>query len=218
MSQAEQRASAPAVVALQPRDLPEVVEVLGEAFRDYPVMRHVLGPTRDYDACLPVLVTLFASGRATRGEPMLGVRDGDGRLVAAALVTPPGSMAAPAQLLALRDRTWDRLGGDAKLRYEAFADACNRLGIDAPHHHLNMIGVRRSHQGSGLARQLLEAVHELARRDPGSAGVSLTTEHEPNLALYQRFGYRIHGHAQVAAGLRTWTLFRAGADTCSGVP
>lgn len=209
MSQAEQRASAPAVVALQPRDLPEVVEVLGEAFRDYPVMRHVLGPTRDYDACLPVLVTLFASGRATRGEPMLGVRDAEGRLVATALVTPPGSAAAPAQLLALRDRTWDRLGGDAKLRYEAFADACNRLGIDAPHHHLNMIGVRRAHQGSGLARRLLEAVHELARNDPDSAGVSLTTEHAPNLALYQRFGYRITGELQVAADLRTWTLFRA---------
>jgi GNAT superfamily N-acetyltransferase len=202
---------APAVIALQRRDLGEAVEVLGEAFRDYPVMRHVLGPARDYDACLPVLVELFASGRALRGEPMLGVRDADGRLLAVALVTPPGSVAAPAELLALRERTWERLGGDARRRYEAFADACDRLGIDTPHHHLNMIGVRRPQQGSGLARPLLEAVHELAGRDPGSAGVSLTTEHAPNLALYQRFGYRITGELPVAAGLHTWTLFRAGS-------
>lgn len=209
MSHAEPRAGASAVATLQPADLAEVVAVLAEAFADYPVMRHVLGPTRDYEAGLTVLVTLFASGRAARGEPMLGIRGPDGGLLAAALVTPPDSIAAPANLLALRERTWGRLGGDAKLRYEAFADACNRLGIDTPHHHLNMIGVRPSGQGRGLARSLLDAVHELARRDPSSAGVSLTTEHEPNLALYQHFGYRISGHAQVAAGLRTWTLYRA---------
>ena len=203
------RPGAPAVITLQPRDLGDVVEVLGEAFRDYPVMRHVLGPAGDYDARLPILVTLFASGRSSRGEPMLGVRGADGRLLAAALVTPPDSVAAPEQLLDLRERTWERLGSDARQRYDAFANACNRLGIDTPHHHLNMIGVRRAHQGSGLARRLLEAVHELARNDPDSAGVSLTTEHAPNLALYQRFGYRITGELQVAADLRTWTLFRA---------
>ncbi|MBP8176921.1 MAG: GNAT family N-acetyltransferase [Xanthomonadales bacterium] len=203
------RPGAPAVITLQPRDLGDVVEVLGEAFRDYPVMRHVLGPAGDYDARLPILVTLFASGRSLRGEPMLGVRGADGRLLAAALVTPPDSVAAPEQLLDLRERTWERLGSDARQRYDAFADACGRLGIDTPHHHLNMIGVRRAHQGSGLARCLLEAVHELARNDPHSAGVSLTTEHAPNLALYQRFGYRVTGELQVAADLRTWTLFRA---------
>ena len=203
------RPGAPAVITLQPRDLGDVVEVLGEAFRDYPVMRHVLGPAGDYDARLPILVTLFASGRSLRGEPMLGVRGADGRLLAAALVTPPDSVAAPEQLLDLRERTWERLGSDARQRYDAFADACNRLGIDTPHHHLNMIGVRRAHQGSGLARRLLEAVHELARNDPHSAGVCLTTEHAPNLALYQRFGYRVTGELQVAADLRTWTLFRA---------
>lgn len=202
------RPGAPAVVALQPRELGDVVEVLGEAFRDYPVMRHVLGPRHDYDTCLPILVTLFASGRALRGEPMLGVRGADGRLLATALVTPPDSVAAPAQLLALRERTWERLGSDARQRYDAFADACNRLGIDTPHHHLNMIGVRRAHQGSGLARCLLEAVHALSHRDPGSAGVSLTTEYAPNLALYQRFGYQTRGELQVAPDLRTWTLFR----------
>jgi ribosomal protein S18 acetylase RimI-like enzyme len=72
-----------------------------------------------------------------------------------------------------------------------------------------MIGVRRAHQGSGLARRLLEAVHAHSHGDPGSAGVSLTTEHAPNLALYQRFGYRITGELPVAPGLHTWTLFRA---------
>jgi GNAT superfamily N-acetyltransferase len=209
MSDAELRTGGAALVPLQPADVAEVVAVLADAFTDYPVMRHVLGLTRDYDACLSALVTLFVSGRTARGEPMLGMRDPDGHLLAAALVMPPGSSAAPAELLALRERTWGRLGGDARARYEAFVDACNRLDIDTPHHHLNMIGVQPPHQGKGLARRLLEAVHELARRDPGSAGVSLTTEHEPNLALYQHFGYRISGHAQVAAGLRTWTLYRA---------
>ena len=38
-----------AVISLQPHDLGEVVEVLAEAFRGYPVMRHVLGPAHDDD-------------------------------------------------------------------------------------------------------------------------------------------------------------------------
>jgi len=41
-----------------------------------------------------------------------------------------------------------------------------------------------------------------------SSGVSLTTE-PANLTLYARFGYRVHGHARVADGLETWTLYRA---------
>jgi GNAT superfamily N-acetyltransferase len=80
--------------------------------------------------------------------------------------------------------------------------------VPGAHHHLNMIGVRRAHQGRGLARALLEAAHDLAKAHPGSGGVSLTTEYAGNLALYERFGYRVHAHARVGEGLESWTLFR----------
>jgi GNAT superfamily N-acetyltransferase len=197
------------VAALSSGRAPEVVAVFSDAFADYPVMRYVLGPAPSYEPRLRRLVELFVSGRAYRGEPMLGAWDAGGALVGAATMTLPRSPDPPATFLALRESIWGDLGADARARYDAFVAATQGSAIAAPHHHLNMIGVRRAHQGQGLARALLDAVHDLAGRDRQSTGVSLTTELPANVTLYERFGYRVQGHARVAEGLETWTLFRA---------
>ena len=196
------------VVPLSSAQAEEIVHVFCDAFHDYPVMRHVLGPAGRYDTRLRILIGLFVSGRVFRNEPLLGIRDDAGRLIGAATMTLPGSPDPPAALVAHRDAVWDELGQDARARYEAFTSATQRFAIGARHHHLNMIGVCRSHQGQGLARGLLTAVHELTESDPDSAGTSLSTEHPPNVPLYQHFGYRVAGHAQVDRSLTTWVLFR----------
>jgi GNAT superfamily N-acetyltransferase len=189
-------------------NLAEIVDVFSDAFRDYPVMRYVLGSARPYEGRLHRLVELFVSGRAFRNEPMIGVRDDDGVLVAAATITLPDPTDAPAEFLALRESIWAELGAAEQARYETFSAAAQRFAVETRHHHLNMIGVRRSHQGRGLARVLLEAVHDFSLGDAGSAGVSLTTEHPSNVGLYEHFGYRVRGHARVGDGLETWVLFR----------
>jgi hypothetical protein len=38
--------------------------------------------------------------------------------------------------------------------------------------------------------------------------VSLSTETPENLPLYEYFGYRLLGHAEVGDGLDTWAFFR----------
>lgn len=192
----------------------EIVAVLSDAFHDYPVMRHVLGPdtpgpAQPYQVRLHRLVQLFVSGRAYRNEPMLGLRDDAGVLVGAAVMTPPTSPDPPPVFVALRESIWAELGVEARARYEAYAAATQRFAMVAPHHHLNMIGLRRSHQRLGLAHALLDAVHALASSDARSTGVSLTTERPENVALYERFGYRVDGHARVGPGLETWGMFRA---------
>jgi hypothetical protein len=70
-----------------------------------------------------------------------------------------------------------------------------------------MIGVRHAEMGRGLARPLLEAVARLSHDDPGSCGVSLTTEVPRNLTLYEHFGYHVVGHARVSPALETWGLY-----------
>lgn len=72
-----------------------------------------------------------------------------------------------------------------------------------------MIGVRRSHLGQGLARQLLEAVHTMSQNDPISRGVTLTTEDFRNVSLYEHFGYESVGHVRIDAQLETWGFFRS---------
>ena len=200
------------VIALSFDNVVEVVSVMADAFHDYPVMQHTLGPQAPGASPYPVrlhrLVQLFVSARAYRHEPMLGVRDENGVLVGAAVMTLPRSPDPPPAYVALRESIWAELGLEARRRYDAFAAAGNFFADVGSHHHLNMIGVRRTHQGLGLSRPLLAAVHALGEADPASTGTSLTTERAPNVQLYEHFGYRVHGHARVASTLETWGMFR----------
>ncbi len=108
---------------------------------------------------------------------------------------------------AMADKTWRDLGDDVRGRYDAYVNATKTFQIDAPHHYLNMIGVRSLHHGQGLARPLLEAVRRMAAEDPTSCGVLLTTEREQNVGLYEHFGYVVVGHVRVSPSLESWGLF-----------
>lgn len=185
----------------------EVVDVLGEAFFDYPVMRFVLGDEGDYAQRQRRLVGLFVMARVLRGEPMLGVAGGSG-LDAAAIVSRPDGGPSPLAFRALAEEVWDELGAEARARYEAYGAACAPFQVEEPHLHLNMIGVRERVRGTGLGRVLIDHVHEMSRLDAASAGVTLTTEDPRNVAMYRHLGYEIVGEGVVAPELRTWGFFR----------
>lgn len=197
----------PVVRRLDPGGAGAVAEVLCDAFTDYPVMRHVLGDAPEYRHRLRRLVGLFVMARVLRGEPLFGIGPAT-RLKAAAIVSYPGRMETPPEFAQLRSEIFAELGSDAQARYEAFGEATRKFDVGEPHIHLNMIGVRRGHQGAGLGGRLLEHVHRLSRGDPESAGVTLTTEDPANLPLYERQGYQLVGHVLVAPGLETWGFFR----------
>lgn len=193
---------------LQAGDTEAVVSVLAEAFATYPVMRFVLGADTPDARRLRRLVGLFVTARALRGEPMLGIRDDRGDLIAAAITSFPGRAGAPAEFEDVRATVWRDLGADAEARYDAYGAATRRFTIDEPHLHLNMIGVVTAHQGTGLARRLVNAVESLSRADPLSTGVSLNTDDARNVPLYRHLGYDVIGHAVFGPDLETWGFFR----------
>jgi len=195
----------PAVTPLGPEHAAEVVSVIADAFTGYPVVRYVLGPERE-DEHRERIVRLFVMARVLRGEPLLGIR-GDHGLIAAGVVSFPGTPAPPA-FEALRGETWGVLGQEAERRYAAYRDATATFAFPPGSVHLNMIGARRGHQRQGLGRAILEAVQEISRARPGSPGVELTTERLENVAYYERVGYEVVGHVQVAPGFESWGLFR----------
>jgi len=195
------------ILTLDAERATDVVDVLGEAFFDYPVMRFVVGDEPDYEARERRLVGLFVMARVLRGEPMLGVPGASG-LEAAAIVSRPDGRPAPDAFRSLAREVWQDLGAPARARYEAFAAACAPFQVAQPHLHLNMIGVRRAAQGKGLARTLIDRVHAMSQDDATSQGVTLTTEDPRNVALYEHLGYEVVGTATVAPKLTTWGFFR----------
>jgi GNAT superfamily N-acetyltransferase len=196
-------------VPLAPDRVEDVIDVMTDAFLDYPLMPWVVGPEGHGATRVRRLIAFFIKRRVVKGGPLFGVFDGD-RLVAAAALTLPVEPAPPPGITALEIDVWRELGEGPRQRYQAYADATGKFFIGlGPHHHLNMIGVRPSHKGKGLARPLLEAVQRLSDTDPMSRGVSLTTELERNLTLYQHFGYSVIAQNAIAgAHFPTWGLFR----------
>lgn len=195
-----------AVRTLSRSDTEALVDVMADAFRDYPVMRHVLGTEAlAYEQRLVALVRMFVMARVLRDEHLFGV--GGRRLVGAALVSRPGRP-TPEAFTELREATWRALGAEARARYDVCGATWATLQVDVPHIHLNMIGVRDEVRGRGVGRRLLERVHALSAEDPTSQGVTLTTEDPDNVPFYGRFGYRVVGQARIGLGLDTWSFFR----------
>ena len=206
----------PPVQIIPASHVEDILDVLCDAFFDYPVMRYVLGAKPDYARRLRTVIGLFVAVRVAREDLMLGARDDSGALVAAALVNLPGGRLPPPSFEAYRNSVWAELGAEERLRYEAYGTASSGFHPGEPHHHLGMIGVRASHHGEGLGRVLLDHLHALVDADPGSRGVSLNTELPRNVELYKHFGYRITGHARLAPELETWGLFRPSRDRAGG--
>jgi len=200
------------LVTLSATRLDEATAVLCDAFRDYPVMRYVLGwPSHQYDVHLEEMIGFFTATRFLNSDVVLGVEGPDGTLGAVANITRPGSEAAPAVAMR-REALWRELGVEARERYEALGRLWQPLGINEPHFHLNMIGAARSMRGEGAARLLLDELHTMSAIHPESCGVTLTTDEPGNVTLYQHFGYRLTGEVDVPGAFRTWGFFRADSN------
>ena len=199
-----------AAVQLPAERVDEVVDVIADAFFGYPLMRWVAGSdgtAQELAARERRLVDLFVRRRIRRGGPAFGVSRGE-TLAAAAILTLPHEPEPPADVAEMTVATWLDLGDDARRRYDAYTKAATFFEALPPHHHLNMIGVRPAHKRQGLARPLIEAVCGLAEADPGSHGVSLTTEVAINIELYRHFGFEVIAEAHVTPDLKTWGLFQ----------
>jgi len=200
------------VRALDGDDRDNVVAVLVDAFRAYPVMRHVLGPAGEG---LDALLGFYTDQRFENGWPVLGVEADDPladdpnatqRLVGVALMTPPEPRATEATAHLERDLSI-QIGEEAYRRLLAFEAASDANEPPGRHHFLGMLAVRRSAQGLGHSRTLLDAVKQVAI-DEGTRRVVLSTEDPKNLALYEHLGFRQHGHQTVEGTppLDTWCL------------
>lgn len=64
-----------------------------------------------------------------------------------------------------------------------------------------MLAVAPEHQGQGIGTRLMQAVADLARRDPQVEGIYLFTEGDRNRRFYERLGYRLLSRVEGEQGL-----------------
>ena len=150
----------PRIEAVSRDGFDEAVDVLSEAFFDYPVMRVVIGEAgADYARRLRKLVAFFTEARFTRQDLVLAVVE-DSQMTAVANINLPRQ--APLDfaggvdpLEKHRSRVWSDLGPDARARYEVYGEATARCVFLEPHYHLGMIGARRSWQKRSATKRTM---------------------------------------------------------------
>ena len=181
-----------------------VVDVLCHSFREYPVMRFVLGPDGDHEERLRSLIEFFTDVRFAMEWPVLGVVVGE-EVVAVALVNEPHDKTFLERFQEGLDRVKAQLGEAAFHRLGRFEGAAEVNESRELHYFVGMLGVLPEEQGRGYARLLLEYVRRLSE-DAGCAGVALSTEDPANVPFYEYMGFEVVGQGSVD-GLSTWAMW-----------
>lgn len=186
-----------------------VAEVLARAFQDDPLMRYAFPDAGQRRQLLPWLIGLNVCYGCRYGE-VYATAGYEG----AAIWFPPGQttmtlwrmlrvgmFAAP-----LRIR-WPVLRRLADIGSRSAA--LQARSLSGPHWYLAQIGVEPSRQREGIASRLLRPM--LARLDAAGLPCSLETENAANLAVYERYGFRLAAEDVVpdsGDGLHIWAMAR----------
>lgn len=186
---AAESAPAPArALALRPEQFAEAAELFARAFMPNPLTRALYGAqhARRLRRCRAGMAAVL-SACARGAGPLLGLADGTGRLVAAALGTASGdgplrSSAGEVLRLGLC------IGPRAFWRTGRIFSELERMHPGEPHWTLAFLGVSPAAQGRGLGRVLLAAfLAETAAR--ARLPVYLETDLPRNVHFYRSMGF-----------------------------
>ncbi|HEY1188683.1 MAG TPA: GNAT family N-acetyltransferase [Gemmata sp.] len=195
------------VVQLTRRDEGAAVAALSAAFAGYPLFA-LLCPNA---ARQPVVIEAFCRF-LFRTSVRCGGAFGTPDRAAVVCAWPPGSEwlsrwgGVRAGWLAL---AW-KMGFRASwllMRLEGEFDAARVRHAPGTHWYVPLLGVRPEAQGQGLSRAVMAPVFEAADRD--RVPIYLETATEPNVAIYERFGFACRGSGTLSGGLPNWELLRA---------
>lgn len=184
----------------------QAAKVLGQAFVDEPVSkiiyrsftaeRRAKALTVDFSAELVVCLR--------KGYP-IQLND-DGKVVAAALVYPPGTY--PLGVIDQWGFLVKSVLGNGWYDFQSWVEWLNetdKLHPTEAHYYLEYIGVDPGFQGKGCGSAIME--HLLAKADEENVGCYLENANLLNISFYQRFGFEII-QEKVIIGIPAWFMWR----------
>jgi ribosomal protein S18 acetylase RimI-like enzyme len=184
-------------------DVPRLAEVLGRAFADDPLNRHLVP---DDARRAKVLPGSFAGQLRHVFLPRGTVLTTPDRAGAALWLGPGAQRLSLGQQLRLMPGMI-RLVGLWRMAaaMRSLAELDRRVPAE-PHWHLSVLGVARERRGRGIGSALLAPV--LERCDRELVPAYLETANRANLPLYERHGFSVREQVELRDGLRLWTMLR----------
>jgi ribosomal protein S18 acetylase RimI-like enzyme len=191
------------VRAVREEDVPVLASRLARAFGDNPGMGWVF---RNADRRPARLERGFAQWfrHLWLGKADLYTTD---RLAGAAVWLPPGRWRAPVSAQ-LRMLPWLVLNvREEAARFVRFVNFIERKHPHEPHWYLNVLGIDPELQGRGFGSHLMRPA--LRRCDRERLPAYLETDTEPNVALYQRHGFKVTEELPLpGGGPPVWLMWR----------
>ncbi len=186
------------LVRLTESQIEPAAETLARAFHDYPVFVYVFPDAAERRNELPLLLQSFVHYGVLHGEVYATSRNLEGVTVWMPPDYPGGFSVVP------------EVSKDALDRMAYFGGqvySVRRRHVPSAHWFLEFIGVIPELQGKGYASVLLTPM--LARIEREHLPCYLDTEVEKNVAIYQRYGFRVGEDIEIpGTEIRSWGMLR----------
>lgn len=200
----------PQIIMLDESHFPDATKILTGAFRNDPMIAHMFPPQKGNREPAAFFEFLLMKSKLLQ-ESLYGLFD-NGELVGVACMEMSYSKRPSAlQVLALIHQTL-RLVFKIPLRSFVFINeymkSTSSVRPRNRHHYLVFISVAPPHQGKGFGKLMLDHLHSLVKSEPASSGIGLDTENPHNVALYERFGYKVT-ETQVIGPVTIFNMFRS---------
>ena len=203
----------PYVTALYPEQHDQAADSLGRAFINDPTFKAIIPDITDPIDRAKHLADLFRGMLAIErrgGQPVFGIVDDNGRVVAAALtegVSHAGAIDMVATGLGQMPRMLRAIGMGGLWRGLNLVSVLSENHPKEPHLYLQVLGCDPPFQGKGYGKALVDRLALEAKARPDIAGVYLETMTEANVAFYSSRGYEILGELH-PLGVRTWRMYQ----------
>lgn len=182
------------VSSLSGEEVGAAAGLVADAFEPESLTTALLGGNDEQvQAAFATVLEGYLGALLADGQPIFTARDGD-RMVGVAIVTRPGSFLPVRHLPGLIVSVLPAVPTLASsMHWRESVRVARALvppaNVTDTHYMLEELAVAPDRQGEGIGTALLEAVDELAARDPAATGVYLATGDESNRAFYETRGY-----------------------------
>ncbi len=206
---------APEIRAARPEEIAAAAQVTAEAFQAEGFTNWLFDLSRPGIRRRLAREFLLAISRKHDAGDIFLVAVQGGSVIGAAVVSTPGQQPrAPRwqRILASMSRLGGLLGLTTSIRWRRILPTLKVMlpPKDLPQPHSTLVGlaVAPAHQGKGVARRLLDAVHDFVDSDRTLQGAYLFTGDARNREIYSRFAYELRSERRVSDTFTVYHMFR----------